>query len=350
MTTYIRTGRPGRRDVLRLGLGAGALSLTAARSRAQTTAKPDVVRIGYLTAARAWVVGKTDGSFDKSLGVKVEWVPFPSGGPALSLLAAKQIDFAIFGNTPIVAGLSRKLPIQILGSPEIVATSERLVAKPGITTLRDLEGRRIAVAPASTMAFALEAVIRINKLDASKIKRLPLSQPDTIAAWKRGDIDATYINGPFWAELLADGGQQLLVSEQLQPSGVFVWNSAVVRSEFAERSPETVVAWLQTVQAQFDRYRSDPEGVSRILAKDFGAPFEAVRDTLAGLRYPTFQDQLGPKYWGEGPVAAKDAPLIKALGDAAAFLAETGEIKRDDVPASFVPAVNYALLRRAFPS
>ena len=59
---------------------------------------------------------------------------------------------------------------------------------------------------------------------------------------------------------------------------------------------------------------------------------------------------LGPKYWGDGPAAAKDAPLIKALGDAAAFLAETGEIKRDDVPASFVPAVNYALLRRAFPS
>jgi hypothetical protein len=97
-------------------------------------------------------------------------------------LAAKQIDFAIFGNTPIVAGLSRKLPIQILGSPEIVATSERLVAKPGIAALKDLEGKRIAVAPSSTMAFALEALIRINKLDANKIKRLPLSQPDTIAA------------------------------------------------------------------------------------------------------------------------------------------------------------------------
>lgn len=350
MSTHIRNDRPGRRDILRLALAAGAVSFSAGRARAQTSARPDIIRIGYLTAARAWVVGKTDGSFDKALGAKIEWVPFPSGGPALSLLAAKQIDFAIFGNTPIVAGLSRKLPIQILGSPEIVATSERLVTKPGITTLKDLEGKRIAVAPSSTMAFALEAVIRINKLDASRIKRLPLSQPDTIAAWKRGDIDATYINGPFWAELLADGGQQLLVSEQLQPSGVFVWNSAVVRTEFAEKYPDTVVTWLQTVQAQFDRYRSDPEGISRILAEDFGAPFEAVRDTLAGLRYPTFQEQLGPKYWGDGPAAAKDAPLIKALDDAAAFLAEAGEIKRGDVPTSFVPAVNYALLRRAFPS
>jgi taurine transport system substrate-binding protein len=290
-----------RRNVLALGVGGIAAALAGRSACAQSAQKPDVVRIGILTAARAWTIGKTDGSFEKALGTKVEWVSFPAGGPALTLLAAKQIDFAIFGNTPIVAGITRKLPIQILGSPEIVATSERLIAKPGIATLKDLEGKRIAVAPSSTMAFALEAAIRINKLDGSQIKRLPLTQPDTIAAWKRGDIDATYINGPFWGELLADGGHQLLVSEQLQPNGVFVWNSAVVRAEFAEAYPDIVVAWLQTVQTQIERYKADPDGVSKILAEHYGARFEAVRDTLAGLRYPTFQEQLGPKYWATPP-------------------------------------------------
>jgi taurine transport system substrate-binding protein len=350
MLTFSQGRTLRRRDILAAAIGASAAAFALRRADAQAPVKPDVVRIGYLTAARAWVIGKTDGSFERSLGTKVEWVPFSAGGPALSLLAAKQLDFAIFGNTPIVAGLSRNLPIQILGSPEIVATSERLIAKPGIATLKDLEGKRIAVAPSSTMAFALEAAIRINKLDGTRIRRLPLAQPETIAAWKRGDIDATYINGPFWGELLADGGQQLLVSEQLQSAGVFVWNSAVVRSEFAEQYPDTVVAWLQTVQHQFERYKANPEGISQILAKDFGAPFEAVRDTLAGLRYPSFQEQLGPKFWGDGPSTAKDAPLIKALADAAAFLAETGEIKRDAIPTSFVSTVNYALLRRAFPT
>jgi hypothetical protein len=51
MVTNIRDREVGRRDVLRLSLGAGALSLVAGRSRAQTATKPDVVRIGYLTAA-----------------------------------------------------------------------------------------------------------------------------------------------------------------------------------------------------------------------------------------------------------------------------------------------------------
>jgi taurine transport system substrate-binding protein len=123
------------------------------------------------------------------------------------------------------------------------------------------------------MAFALEAAIRINKLDAGKVRRLPLDQPSTVAAWKRGDIDATYINGPFWAELLADGGKQLLVSEQLQSEGVFVWNSAVVRAEFAETYPETVVAWLRALESQIDRYKADPDRVSQALATAFGAPF-----------------------------------------------------------------------------
>jgi taurine transport system substrate-binding protein len=331
-----------------IALGAGAAAFASGRACAED--KPAVVRIGYLTAPRAWTIGKTDGSFDKALGTKVEWVSFPSGGPGLTLLAAKQIDFAIFGNTPIAAGLSRKLPIEILGSPEIVATSERLIAKPGIASVKDLEGKRIAVAPSSTMAFALEAVIRINKLDSASIKRLPLSQPDTIAAWRRGDIDATYINGPFWGELLAAGGRQLLVSADLRPSGVFVWNSAVVHKDFVDRYPESVVAWLQTVQAQIDRYKADRDGVSQALAKAYGAPFEAVRDTLIGLDYPTFQEQLGAGYWSNSVASGRTAPLVKALDGVAQYLAETGEIKRDGIPESFATTVNYDLLNRAFPA
>lgn len=350
MSDELNSGTLSRRQALCLGLTAAMLSLPQANAKAEARALPDIVRIGYLTAPRAWVIGKTDGSFETALGTKVEWVPFSAGGPGLALLAAKQIDFAVFGDTPVIAGLARKLPIQIIGSPEIVATSERLIVKPGVNSLKDLEGKRIAVAPSSTMAFALEAAIRINELDASRIRRLPLDQPATIAAWKRGDIDATYINGPFWGELLAGGGKQLLVSEQLQKDGVFVWNSAVVRSEFAAAYPDTVVAWLRTVEQQINRYRADPDGVSRTLATAFGAPFDAVRETLAGLHYPTFQEQLGPGYWGSDPGSAGNAPLIKALADAAQFLAASGDIKRESIPPSFVPLVNYALLRRAFPA
>ena len=340
---------PSRRGVLALGAGALGTVARPGRGGAQPGAKPALVRIGHLTAPRAWVIGRHDGAFEAALGTRVEWFPFPSGGLALQMLAAGRLDLAIFGSAPIVAGLGRGLPIQILGSPEVVATSERLVVRPAITEIKQLEGKRIAVAPSSTMACALDAVIRINRLDAAAIKRLPLGQPETIAAWTRGDIDGTYINGPFWGDLLGSGGRQLLVSGDLQPHGFLFWNSAVVRTDFAQRWPETVIAWLRTVQAQLDRYRADPEGTARTLAEDFGAPFEPLRDTLAGLSYPTAQEQLGPKYWGR-TAKANTAPFLKALSDTADFLIETGEIKRGGIPAALGPFVNYDLLNRAFPA
>ena len=110
-----------------------------------------------------------------------------------------------------------------------------------------------------------------------------------------------------------------------------------------------MVAWLRTVQAQIDRYKADRDGVAQELAKAYAAPFEAVRDTLAGLDYPTFQEQLGPGYWSNSVASGRTAPLVEALDGVARYLAETGEIKRDGIPESFATTVNYDLLNRAFP-
>jgi taurine transport system substrate-binding protein len=63
---------PVRRDVLALGAGGIAAAFAGRSAHAQSAQKPDVVRFGILTAARAWTIGKTDGSFEKALGTKVE--------------------------------------------------------------------------------------------------------------------------------------------------------------------------------------------------------------------------------------------------------------------------------------
>ena len=73
-----------------------------------------------------------------------------------------------------------------------------------------------------------------------------------------------------------------------------------------------------------------------------------MRNTLAGLDYPTFQQQLGPGYWGNSAASGRTAPLVKALDSVAQYLAETGEIKRDGIPETFASTVNYDLLNKAF--
>jgi taurine transport system substrate-binding protein len=332
-----------RRRLLKASL---ALAAASAAGVTRAAGLPASVRLGFAGQPRAWVLGKTDNSYDKALGVPIEWVSFPSGAQGLTLLASGQIDIAVFGSSPIAAGLVRKLPIKIIGSPEIIATSERLIVRKGITDIRQLEGKTIAYPPGSTPQYAFEAAVRAFKLDSSKIKRLSLTPGEAFAAWRRGDIDAAYLSGPAWNNLLADGGVQLLASQDLQKYGYFVWNSAVVRTEFAERHPDLVVKYLRESQNVIGRYQADPQAAAQALGKALGAPVDATLETLAGLSYPSLITQLTPAFWGSG-LDTPDAQLVKALADTARFLAETGQIKAADIPSSFAPFVATDLMVKA---
>ena len=327
------------------GLAAAGISLPFCQATAAT--RPDSVNLGFIAGSpRAWVLGKTDGSYEKAFGLPVKWVSFPSGAMALTLLAAGQIDIAVFGSSPIAAGISRKLPIQIIGAPELIATNERLIVRSAISQINQLEGKTVAYPPSSTCQYTLEAAFKVHHVDSTKVRHLALTQTDTVAAWRRGDIDAAYIPGPFWGQLLHDGGRQLLTSADLQRDGYYVWNSAVVRSEFAERYPDLVVAFLRTAQASVDRYKADPAGASKALALNLGAPPEVTQEVLAGLTYPSLAEQISPRYWGTGP-DTPTAPLVKALNDTARFLVDIGELKKVDVPASYASFVRVDLLVRA---
>jgi taurine transport system substrate-binding protein len=262
------------------------------------------------------------------------------------MFAAGEVDLAILGSPPIAASIARKLPIRIIGAPEIINTSERLIARAGIDSIKDLEGKRVAFPGASTLHYALETALRVNRVDGSKVRRLTLGQAEIVAAWKRGDIDAAYLAGPFWSELLANGGHQVMASGELQPA-TYVWNGVIVRNDFAEKYPTTVAKCLQTMQVMYNRYKADPSGSAEQLARNYGANPEATKQALQGLDYPTFEEQLTDKYFGSAAAAA--GPLVKSLDETGRFLAELGEIRTDSVPSSYARHVDVALMRRAFP-
>jgi len=335
-----------RRGLLKVSAGAAA-ALALPGAFAQAEARPPAIRLGVATIPKIWAYGKFDGSYDKELGVPAKWVSYDSGAVLLPMFAAGEVDLAILGSPPIVASIARKLPIRVLGAPEIINTSERLIGRDSIKTIKDLEGKRVAFPGASTLHYALETAMRVHGVDGAKVKRLTLSQPEIVAAWKRGDVDAAYIAGPFWSELLANGGHQVMASGELQPE-TYVWNGVIVRTEFAQKYPGTVARCLQTMQRMYGGYKADPAGFSDKLAKAWGASPEATRQSLAGLTYPTFEEQLTPRYFGSGP-DTPGAPLVKSMNDTGKFLADLGELPRASVPASYAPFVDVALMRRAFP-
>jgi len=304
-------------------------------------ADPEVVRFGWFGGPRPWVIGKANGMFDKALGTKVEWVQFPSGAAALTSLAAKQVDISRLGSTPTVAAISRKVPIEFIAISGIIVTSERLIAKSGINNVAELKGKRVAFPPGSTAHYALMAALKVNNIPANQLTLVSLTPADMVAAWKRGDIDAAYVWGPFSQTMEGDGGKEILATEQLQKNGYYVWNDYVVRKEFADKYPEIVVKFLQAFQQTVDMYNQDKEGMVKLIAQHLNQNEAAVRDTLAGLRFPSMKEQLSSKLLGEG------GSIAPAMLDTARFLVELGDLRQSEIPPSYKPFINTSYMERA---
>lgn len=307
---------------------------------------PDEVRFAYAGGPRTWILGKIDKSFDKAFGAPVKWITFASGADVLSLFAANEIDIARFGSSPAAAGIARNLPIEVIGVPEVIATSERLIARKGITSLKDLEGKTVAYPANSTAQYAFEAAIKLNHVDRSKIKALTLKPAEIVAAWQRGDIDAAYVWGPFSQQLEAAGGSQIFATQDLAKQGVLIFNNLVVRKAFAEAHPELVVKFLQVFQDKVDQYKKDPEGSAKLIADHLSIPLANARDTLAGLTYPSIDEQLTTAYLGNSKTKA-DSQIAKAYKDTANFLVDIDELRKRDVPESYAPHINTTYLERA---
>ena len=326
---------------------AGALLASAALPAAAWAEDvPSVVRLGWVGGPRPWILGKAEGLFEKRLGTKVEWVQFQSGGEILTGLAAKAVDISRLGSAGTVAGIVRKLPIEFIAISGVIATSERLIARRGIDSVKALEGKRVAYPPGSTAHYTLMAALKVAKLDVSKTKLLGLNPADMVAAWKRGDIDAGYVWGPFSHQMEADNGRELLASRDLHKDGYFVWNDYVMQKEFGQKYPTTVVKFLQTFEETVMLYKQNPDETARLIAAHLNQKFEFARDTMAGLEFLPLKEQLTTTWLGNSETKAT-ANIAKGMADAANFLAELGDIRRQEIPASFGPFINTTYMERA---
>ncbi|RMX04888.1 taurine ABC transporter substrate-binding protein [Corticibacter populi] len=329
---------------------AVVLAAAALASSANVWAQEGIkeVRFAWAGGPRAWVLGQIDKSFDQAFGVPVKWVGFNSGADVLSLFAAKEIDIARFGSSPAAAGIARKLPIEVIGTPEIIATAERLIVKNGIASIKDLEDKRVAYPANSTAQFAFELAVKLdgNGADRSKIRTVALKPAEIVSAWQRGDIDAAYVWGPFSQQLEAADGKEIYATQNLARHGVLVFNNFVARKEFAEKNPELIVKFLQVAQQKIDEYTADPEAASQKIAKHLDIPVDTVRSTLGGLQYPSIQEQLTPDYLGDSHTKASSR-IARSYQEAAEFLAAIGELRKSDVPASYAGAINTRYLEEA---
>ncbi len=301
-------------------------AVVAGCGTSQAASEPTVT-IGYENAPDPESVAIEQGFFQKTMHAHVVLKYFSSGPDALTSLASGSLDFmTTLGNPPTAAAIARGVPLKVVWAMERYTTAEGLVVKKGshLHSVKDLEGKTVALVTGSTSPFELDTALQMRHLPLSSVHFNDMSPPDMVAAWKTGRIDAAYVWAPFLNEMQQDNGRVLIYDEN-QVAKAPIFNLAVVNSQFAAKNPKLVDQFVEAEEKGVQFFYKHPATSFQDIAKLNGISAAEAKSQAAGLSFTTLAQQLTPRRLGTASTV-KSSLVTRSLTSAAQWLQQTGQI------------------------
>lgn len=305
--------------------------LTALMLVASPLAAAKEVTIGYQGVCNPWKWKIAEGAFEKATGYTINWVKLDSGSSAINAVASGDVHIAMAGSSPIAAGLSRGVNMQLFWILEDIAAAEALVVRDGsgIVSPQDLKGKTIGVPFVSTthfhMLFALEQFgISPSDVDLRNI------QPNAIAsAWEGGQIDGAFVWDPALGRIKKTG-KVLITSGQLSAWGKATFDGLVVSTPWGKSNRNFMAKFVKVIADADEDYRSNPSSWTPSSAKVkateklAGCEPSDVPGILALYGFPTMEQQASSVWLGGG----KKGGAAQALFFTSEFLKKEKKIDK----------------------
>jgi taurine transport system substrate-binding protein len=290
-------------------LAVWLLSLALGTAGAWAEAKK--VTIGYQLVYNPWKAAIAAGAFEEATGYEIAWRRFESGGEVIAAVASGDVQLAMAGSSPIAAGISRGLNLELIWIVEDIASAEALVVRDGagIAAPQDLRGARLGVPFASTTHFHTLFALEQFGIDPREVKLQHLQPPGIVEAWERGDIDAAFVWDPALGEI-KKSGKVLITSGRLSAWGKATFDGMVAERSWAAANPEFMCAFVKTMAAADEAYRSDPAAWTpeaaevQAIAKLAGGDPADVPGVLDLYDFPTLEQQASARWLGGGAARA----------------------------------------------
>jgi NitT/TauT family transport system substrate-binding protein len=253
------------------------------------------IKLGLLpfSESLAAVIADKQGYF-KEAGIEVESAKFDSGAIAVPVLQSGRMDVVLSSTVSTFQAIEQGLDAVVLAPGAIVRTAPPdtttavLVRKGSIGSLKDLEGKRVAVNVINSTAW-LHAVALLDKhgVDRSKVRFTEVPFPQMNDPLLAGQLDAIVQVEPFRSALMATG------------------NAEIIGWPYVETAPDTDITQYIALAAWVQKNRATAAKLVRALTR--GAEFAASNE--AATR------DINQQFTNLNP-ALKDKVLLPRLGTA----------------------------------
>lgn len=257
-------------------------------------------------------IAKVSKTFDKAMGVKVNWTDFKTGVAMTEAMLSGDIDIAYSqGLAPFVTAIQQGAPLKMVGIAVVYEANDCFVKNGlGITSANasELEGKTIAV-PLNTMAdFAFRKYMTALKVDISKMKIVDQAPADGAKSLADGAVHMACIFGGASAKAAGEVGTPIMNKAQKVKAGIGSFDVISVTEKFATENPELVKSFLEVTEEANAAWKGTPEQIA-IVAKDAGMKVETTKKQVADFIFPTAKEQLA-KYFNKGGIAASAAASL----------------------------------------
>jgi len=314
-----------RRSIL--GFGAVVTSLFISGTASFADSKKVVV--GYQTDALPSSVAIANGDFAKATGFDIDFRKFNSGAEIFAAIASGDVQVGYVGSSPFAAATSRGLDVKAFYLASISGTDEALVVRngSGIEKPADLKGKKLAAAPVSTDHYQLLSVLKQESIAEKDAQVFAIPQPEIVAAWNRGDIDAAFVWDPALTEIKKTG-KVLLTSKQVADRGAPTFSAWVATASFAKENPKFLSSFASVIDKYATSFVTDkaawgPESDNaKVLAKLLGGTPQDQASGLSNLALLPLDKQASDAWLGGG----EKSGAAHILKDTAEFLKDQKKI------------------------
>jgi sulfonate transport system substrate-binding protein len=194
----------------------------AAQDKADAGAKPDVIRLGSGAAGpsgRPGSQGVIGVVYIKKFleeqlakdgdNIKVEWNFIRGAGPGTNeALATKAIDFAYYGDFPIIIGKAAGLKTKIVFAGERGSHSYLIVPPNSpVKSIEDLKGKKIGLHRGRPWELAFAQLLKSKGLTHTDFQIFNVAQGDAQAGLVSGNVDAIYTGSDGFAIINQNQGK-----------------------------------------------------------------------------------------------------------------------------------------------
>ena len=278
-----------------------------------------------------------DGKY-ATIKFQLDWNNFTSGPPVTNGMMANKLQIGMMGDYPLVvngftfqSNPESKSQLIAVAAYNIYGSGNGLVVHKDSPyyELSDLKGKVVSV-PFGSAAHGMVLKAMQDHKWAPDYFQLVSQSPEvgsTNLQEKKIDAHADFV--PF-AELLPFRGFARKIFDGVETNAP-TWHGAVVRTDFAEKYPEVVVAYIKAIIEANAWVRSDPKTASEMIAKWTGIDKEVVYIFLGPGGIMTMDPTIKPE-------------LVQDAGEDAKVLQNLGRMKEFDVG----KWVNDSYVRKAF--